>query len=117
MFAAVATKNFEVNLNRQIVEGPSRHKLGTGSSSIDLNEVNNVVYSGPIFIGTPLQGSNSSSFLYDSGSGYLVVTDTTCTSCSTKYYNPLYSTTAQNSSLYSTTAMSYGTTNFKGFIK
>jgi hypothetical protein len=67
------------------------------------NQYQNIQYTGPAFLGTPLQGSNSSDFVYDTGSGYLTVTSTGCADCSTKYYNQSASSTASNSTQYNET--------------
>lgn len=66
---------------------------GTG---IDLNDNSNLAYTGPVYFGTPYQEPSTSTFVYDSGSGYLTVTGYNCTDCSNgyKYYNPNESSTA-----------------------
>lgn len=56
-------------------------------SDIDLSNSGNVAYTGPVFFGTPLQTGQDSEFLYDTGSGYLFVSDSTCSTCSTQYYS------------------------------
>lgn len=57
----------------------SPNRLST--DTIDLTNSNNLAYTGPVFLGTPLQGSNSSDFIYDTGSGYLTVKSTDCADC------------------------------------
>jgi hypothetical protein len=58
-----------------------------GTALLNLTNGNNLQYSGTVFIGTPLQGKNSSDFTYDTGSGYLTVTSVDCGNCTTKYYD------------------------------
>jgi hypothetical protein len=41
--------------------------------TIDLLNSSNLAYSGPVFLGTPLQGNPDSKFIYDTGSGFLTV--------------------------------------------
>ncbi len=72
--------------------------------------VGNIAYSGPVYIGTPQQGTSSSKFIYDSGSGYLLVSSSNCSSCTTKFYDQNASTTASQSPLTQTT-MAYGDSN------
>lgn len=109
--SAIPDNSFTVNLQRRIHHGPSRHKLGS-SSTIDLTSVGEIAYTGPLFIGTPLQGTNSSSFLYDSGSSYLMVTNTNCTNCSSQYYDPANSQTIDTNTGYSISQMAYGVQRF-----
>ena len=79
IFEIARTENFAVKINRMVHAGPSRHHLtSTVGTTIDLASKTNIAYTGPVFLGTPLQGSNSSVFLYDSGSGYLMVTESAC---------------------------------------
>ena len=59
----------------------------TDSIIVDLKNTNNNSYAGPLFFGTPLQGSKSGKFIYDTGSGWLTVTSKDCKFCITKYYN------------------------------
>lgn len=79
-------------------------KLG---QTIDLVNSNNLSYTGPVLIGTPLQGSATSEFVYDSGSGYLTVNTAGCSNCATSYYNPSLSSTAA-ASTDTTTSLTYG---------
>jgi hypothetical protein len=48
---------------------------------VTLENGNNVVYVGPVEIGTPMQGSGKSAFVYDSGSGFLTVNGADCKTC------------------------------------
>jgi hypothetical protein len=75
--------------------------------SLDLANGNNLSYTGPVLIGTPLQGLPTSEFVYDTGSGYLTVTASGCSNCSSIYYNPALSSTAQ-SSTYVQNSLTYG---------
>jgi hypothetical protein len=65
---------------------------------------------GPLFFGTPLQGYNSSLFVYDTGSGYMGVGSVYCVNCTAaqKYYNQFASSTSSNSTQYNTTTLGYG---------
>ena len=109
--------NFAVNINRHVHAGLSRHHLGsTAGTTIDLVSKKNVAYTGPVFFGTPLQGSNSSVFLYDSGSGYLMVTESGCTTCTTQYLNTTKSQSQANSTTYTATAIGYGSAKFAGYM-
>jgi len=69
-------------------------KAGNGLAQITLENGNNVVYVGPVEIGTPMQGSGKSAFVYDSGSGYLTVNGAECATCEDQYYNPSDSSTS-----------------------
>ena len=65
----------------------------------NLTNNNNLAYAGPLYFGTPLQvdGSDERAFIYDSGSGWLTVTASDCSTCSAGYkcYNPSTSTTSK----------------------
>ena len=54
---------------------------------IPLANANNLAYTGPVFLGTPLQGSATSEFVYDTGSGFLTVNSKDCSTCTSKYYD------------------------------
>ena len=82
-----------------------------GISSIDLLNTGNIAYTGPVFLGDPLQGTNSSQFLYDSGSGFLLVTDSECETCNTQYFN---SSASASSSVSNLTEIGYGNLNLEG---
>lgn len=46
---------------------------------IELVNKQNLAYTGPVLFGTPLQtGGSTSNYVYDSGSGYLTTTSTSC---------------------------------------
>lgn len=76
----------------------AEHHAMLQQATLNLTNNNNLQYVGPVFIGTPLQGSADSMFVYDTGSGYLTVSTAGCTSCSSIYYNPSLSSTAATSS-------------------
>ena len=60
----------------------------SGTALLNLTNNLNVQYTGTVFIGSPLQGQNTSSnFIYDTGSGYLATTSVDCGNCATKYYD------------------------------
>ena len=68
-------------------------ELQSAPISVNLDNGSNLAYSGPVFVGTPMQGlSTASDFIYDTGSGFLTVASTTCDTCDPKYYNPDIST-------------------------
>ena len=54
---------------------------------IDIVNINNNAYEGSLMFGTPLEGSDSSKFVFDTGSGWLTVTSAECSNCKTHYYN------------------------------
>ena len=64
-------------------EGPDDSTI----SFIDLANQLNLAYTGPVFFGTPLQGSIDSEFVYDTGSGYLTTTSSDCLGCDSQYYD------------------------------
>lgn len=82
---------------------------------IDLTNGNNLQYVGPVFFGTPLQGSASDYYVYDTGSGFLTVTATGCTNCSSVAYNSGLSSTYANST-YSQSTLSYGSADLTGYM-
>jgi hypothetical protein len=94
---ALAAANFDVPLTKEHYFASSRH--ASTSQAIDLSPLGNIAYSGPVYIGTPEQGTSSSKFIYDSGSGYLLVTSNNCASCTTQFYNQTASSTATTSTL------------------
>jgi len=70
-----------------------------------------------MMIGTPYQGSLNSKFVYDSGSGYLAVTSSNCTTCSNgyQYYNPDNSSTASKT-LTPNKTVEYGSASLTGYM-
>ena len=84
---------------------------------INLTNNNNLAYAGPLYFGTPLQleGITDRSFIYDSGSGWLTVTGSDCSSCSDGYkmYDPANSTTSQEV-ISATTELDYGSAKLYG---
>jgi len=116
-FELAHAENFEVKIQRMTHPGPSRHQLtSTAGTTIDLKGQTNIAYTGPVFFGSPLQGTNSSVFLYDSGSGYLMVTESGCSTCTTQYFNTTKSQTHSNSTTYTANAMGYGSAKFSGYM-
>jgi len=73
-------------------------------------------YTGPAYLGTPYQSSGANSkFVYDTGSGFLTVTGSNCSSCTTKMYNAGASSTSQvGFSDYSDTQLTYGSASLNG---
>jgi Eukaryotic aspartyl protease len=84
--------------------------------TVDLSTAGNVAYTGPLFMGTPLQGTNSSTFIYDSSASYLMVGGSNCTTCSSQYYNPDLSLTVAPSLEYNARTMGYGDAKFAGYM-
>lgn len=77
----------------------------------------NLAYTGPVLLGTPLQGSETSEFVYDTGSGFLTVNSSQCGSCTSRYYNRgLSSTRRDNGSGYTKSSLSYGSAELKGMM-
>ena len=62
---------------------------------IDIINQSNNVYEGSLLFGTPLHGSDSSRFIFDTGSGWLAVTSVECNHCKTHYYNQTSSRTSK----------------------
>jgi len=73
-------------------------------------------YTGPAYLGTPYQSSGANSkFVYDTGSGFLTVTSSTCSSCTTKMYNSAASSTSQvGYTGYTDTQLNYGSASLNG---
>jgi hypothetical protein len=68
-----------------------------------------------MFAGFPSQGSNKGKFVYDTGSGYLVISSNDCKSCNSKYYNPAVSSSAKmGAEGYSTQKLIFGSAHLKG---
>ena len=75
-----------------------------------------MVYTGPVYFGTPLQTSASqSSFIYDTGSGWLVTTSSECSGCTTKYYDPSKSSSVKTVSS-ETQSIVYGSLSLEGYV-
>ncbi len=67
------------------------------SSSFGINLTNNadLAYVGPIFVGTPLQGTNLTAYIYDTGSGYLTIPSISCLTCNLTFlYSKALSSTS-----------------------
>ena len=86
---------------------------GTTDARIDLNNFLNLQYTGPVFLGTPLEGSANSEFMYDTGSGTLTATSENCIiGCTTHYYDPSKSSTANMTNI--SAELGYGSANLTG---
>ena len=71
-----------------------------------------------MLFGTPLQGYEGSSFIYDTGSGYLTTTTTACSyisGCSTTYYDQGLSSTAATVQPQTERTLVYGSAELRGF--
>jgi len=70
-----------------------KRKVMTQSSglkqTIPLENMENFAYVGPVMFGStePMQGNTSSGFVYDTGSGFLTVQSTECSTCPDEYYD------------------------------
>ena len=118
--STVGGTNFDITLSKSVdpLATPS-HQLKAGSdlqSKIELSPTGTVAYTGPVFLGTPLQGNATSTFLYDSGSQYLLVTGSNCTTCASQDYDPILSTTIKPSTEYTLHSMFYGDASFGGYM-
>ena len=74
-----------------------------------------MAYTGPVFLGTPLQGSYDSNFIYDTGSGYLITTSKNCTFCNTQYYDQEASTSAAQTNDTAVNLV-YGSADVTGYL-
>ena len=73
----------KISAEAALEEGP----VDSSISFVDLANELNLAYTGPVFFGTPLQGTIDSEFVYDTGSGYLATTSSDCFGCDSQYYN------------------------------
>ena len=81
----------------------------------DLNNHDNIAYTGPLFFGTPRTGSSTSKFIYDTGSPKIVTSSASCTiGCPFNYYNSNGSSTFQY--VGPAAPIIYGKGNVDGFI-
>jgi len=72
---------------------------------------------GPVFFGTPLQTRLFSSFIYDTGSGWLVVKDNECVDCDFTYYDHVNSASySKGYSNYYNDELNYGSASLKGYV-
>ena len=85
------------------------------AQQIELNNNVNLAYTGPIYFGTPLQEGQNPEFVYDTGSGYLTTTSTSCYDCNSQYYDPTSSETARVVSS-STKKLEYGSASLTGYM-
>ena len=93
-------------------EGKKRLK-----QSIDMINNMNLAYTGPVYFGTPVQPQDDSEFVYDTGSGYLTTTATSCSTCGSQYYNPEASSTSKVSKHRGNRKqLDYGSASLVGYI-
>ena len=89
---------------------------GLDQAAIELANANNLAYTGPVLFGTPLQGTQNSRFIYDTGSGYLTTTTTECyAGCSAPYYDQASSSTASTVQPKTEFTLTYGSAELRGF--
>lgn len=104
-------------LHHMLKELRQEHRLQSGADfTIDMVNNGDLSYTGPVFVGTPLQGSNSTNYVYDTGSGYLTIPSSSCTNCdqSFLYDSAASSTYESGSSDYTTNNLSYGSATLYG---
>ena len=78
-----------------------------------MTNLSNSAYTGPVYFGSPMQ-EGTPMFVYDSGSGWLTTTSTSCSNCEgSKYYNPAASDTYDLVSS-ETVSLSYGSATLDG---
>lgn len=108
-------KNFSLLQESRSPEEESQRKMLL-KQQIDLVNKSNLAYTGPVLFGTPLQtAGDTSNYVYDSGSGYLTTTSTSCSSCPTQIYNPQTSSTAKVVSS-KTSQLVYGSATLDGYM-
>ena len=92
--------------------------MAGSSFAISMTNVDNLAYTGPVFVGTPMQGNNLTQFVYDTGSGYLTIPTTQCIACRPGFkYNPSNSATYSTSASYSETkSLVYGSASLTGYM-
>ena len=89
----------------------------TDHGSIDLNNNDDLSYTASLFVGTPLQNIGGGNFVFDTGSGYLTVPSSDCSSCwdaADSYDNTESSTYIDSVSGYTTTNLEYGSATLTG---
>ena len=66
------------------------------NTAIDIDNLINLHYTGPLKFGTPLQGNDQAKFFYDTSTGTTITTSKKCGSgCVSQYYDSSKSTTSQ----------------------
>lgn len=61
-----------------------------------LRNKDNLLYTGALYFGNPVQGNSFGNFLFDLNTKVTSVTSTSCPTCESHYYNETYSSTARN---------------------
>jgi hypothetical protein len=84
--------------NAQLSFDLTRHNrlsIAKASDTLDVSIIDtfDTLYSGPFYIGTPMQNLTHSRFLFDTMSSLTTVTTPFCVSCPTKYFNQNESST------------------------
>ena len=104
---------------QKLIEESHREILSDLYSELPINLTNNqnMAYAGPVYFGTPLQveGITERAFIYDTGSGWLTVTSSSCSTCSTGYkmYDSSASTTSKQVAS-DTNELDYGSATLLG---
>ena len=107
-------------LAQQRQQRPKNAEKTLQSSEFQINLSNNgdLAYTGPVVLGTPLQGSNNTAYIYDTGSGFLTIPSISCVTCNVtfRYSSALSSTSNQNYTGYSNTLLRYGSASLTGYM-
>ena len=94
------TSAFEIPLTRTSVK---RHATKEGllgdPLDIDLSVFHNYMYTGPLFFGTPIQGSTDSQYIYSTKNSLTSVISSTLTPHQANSYDPASSTTSVNTNV------------------
>jgi len=102
LIAWLASGRFTIPLKREKVDKPvtqlqkihyEKKRLGGVKFEKSLNNIENEIYTAPIWLGTPLQGYPNGKFVFDTTSGYLSVTGVDCVNCTYTYFNSSQSST------------------------
>lgn len=63
------------------------------SFTIELQNDVNMVWSGPLYVGSPMQGSAENKFIFDTAGPFTAITLKDCSTCAVQHYNPQDSST------------------------
>ena len=85
-------------------------RLGSPDATNTLINTNNLMYAGTVYIGSNKQPLD---VIFDTGSDWLVVEDTSCTTCVSTIFNKTKSTTFEVNST-TTRVLNYGSASFQG---
>ena len=100
----------KVPLTRTTTKEPvsaRQHRLAAGWKT-DFSDSENVLYTAPIYVGTPLQGSASNEYIFDTTFRFVAIPSSSCTTCSDAIYNEADSTSAVDGGAAVSTAYDFG---------